>query len=951
MLSLSKDDVRMQATAGNKDEALAVLCDILVEDGLVDAAYLQGLKDRETQSSTYLGQGIAIPHGMPSSRDSIKQTGVRLVHFADGVVWNDAGDKVHLAVVIAAKSDEHLQILQNLTKVLSDDVSDAIANARQADNVIDALNAKKQFIQQARLICLDVPAVDEDELYLQALQQLKAQNLISSIFLPKHEPSKLSHALSCVVLENHPALKGSALAIAANQTQALAVVSATASIDKDALEQAYDVLMSDEFAQAITQGDKAAVLTLLGIDHQDGWVSASVVLPIAHGLHARPATALSELAKQADGDVKVCVDDGDYVSAKSLTRLLSLGAGMGQTLTFIAKPQTDAAALLPKLVEAVQAGLGDEVVPITKTASKTTPAQDLADLAALSDTKVDHLPILDGEKIPAIAAAAGLAVGKAYVIKPLQFDYPMTADVPADELARLNAAIDAVKNELAALIADAKKAQIAQIFSAHLALLDDEEITTGAYADIQAGKSAPAAWHGFIEKLANAQAALGNHLLAERAQDLRDIGQKVLLKLLNQQIATAPDSPYVLIKEDLLPSDVANLDPACVAGIITAVGGASSHSAIIARALGIPALVGAGGGVLTIENETTVLLDGSQGWFVVRPDEQMVSDCQQAQIRYREQKRLAGEQAHLPAITLDNHRIEVAANLGNVADTADAVTNGAEGVGLLRTELVFMSHTQIPDIDTQIADYEQVFDALDGKPLVVRVLDIGGDKALPYLPMAAEENPFLGLRGIRLLLAHPQMLRSQLTALILASKGRDLRIMFPMIGRIEEWRAARAILDEVLAEYPHDNLQVGIMLEVPSAAVLASHFAKEVDFFSIGTNDLTQYVLAIDRGHPQLSKDADGLHPSILTLIHQVVQAAHAHGKWVGVCGELACDAKAVPILLGLGVDELSMSSGAIALVKAQIRTLSFANAKTLAKQALQCQTASQVRQLTEGAL
>ena len=324
----------------------------------------------------------------------------------------------------------------------------------------------------------------------------------------------------------------------------------------------------------------------------------------------------------------------------------------------------------------------------------------------------------------------------------------------------------------------------------------------------------------------------------------------------------------------------------------------------------------------------------------------MVNDCQIAQANFAKRKALAKEQAFQPAITKDGHRVEIAANLSNVNDAQLAVKNGAEAVGLLRTELVFMAHHNMPDVQTQILDYQKVFNDLEDRPLVVRTLDVGGDKPLPYLPMPAEENPFLGVRGIRLTLEQPKLLKDQLTALIVASKGRDLRIMFPMIGRIEEWRAAKAILDDVLQEYPHDNLQAGIMMEVPSAAIMAEDFAKEVDFFSVGTNDLTQYTLAIDRGHPALSKDTDGLHPSILRLIDKTVQAAHAYGKWVGVCGELASDEKAVPILLGLGVDELSMSSTSIALTKAQIRELNLQECQTLAKKALSCTTSQEVRTL-----
>ena len=940
MLSLTADSVRMQATARSKEEALSVLCEILVADGLTTPEYLQGLKDRENQSSTYLGQGIAIPHGTPDSRSSIKKTGVRLVHFADGVQWNDAGDVVYLAVVIAAQSDEHLQILQSLTRALNDDVATQIQQATTAEALIEALGATKKPLRLSdALIITDSLASDVDELYLQAAQLLKKQGVISSLFLPKHTPTQLSDAVSAVILEEQQGIHQSALAMVANAKQALAVITAEKSVDRAALSQLLDTLMSQSLADAIHQKDTQLTLQLLGIQNQANWPSASVVLANDHGLHARPATALAALTKSMDGEIKVAVDAGEYVSAQSLTRLLSLGAIKGQTLKFIAEPDTEAALMLDKVIEAVRSGLGESVSPVV-----SHDADQTSDVSTINNS----IGIKPGVRHKAINASQGLAVGGAHIIKPVHYHYPMTAQFPEAEMAKLQEAIAAVKADLQVVIKTAKNPQIAEIFAAHLALLDDDEMLRGVKEGLQEGLSAPAAWHAMIEELASAQAALANQLLAERAQDLKDIGQKVLSKLVGETQAAPPDAPYVLIKEDLLPSDVANLDPTSVAGIITAVGGASSHSAIIARTLGIPALVGAGQSVLEIHGGTSVLLDGGAGWFVVEPSDEMIAECREIQAARREMMRKAALVAKEPAITTDGHRVEVAANLGNVADTANAVASGAEGVGLLRTELVFMSHTQIPDIKTQVADYAQVFEALEGKPLVVRVLDIGGDKALPYLPMAAEENPFLGLRGIRLLLAKPELLRAQLTALIVASEGRDLRIMFPMIGRIEEFFAAKAILDEVLVQYPHDKLQVGIMLEVPSAAVMAHQFAKEVDFFSIGTNDLTQYVLAIDRGHPVISKDADGLHPSILQLIHQAVTAAHREGKWVGVCGELAADPDAVPLLVGLGVDELSMSAKSIAMTKAMIREMQYSQMQALAMQALECQTAEQVRQLVK---
>lgn len=950
MLSLTPTDVRMNAHASSKDEALSLLAQIFVEDGLAQTGYLEGLLARESQASTYLGQGIAIPHGTPNVRELIYHTGVRLVHFADGVTWNDEGDKVYLMVGICAKSDEHLSILKQLTGVMSEDISDKVRHAKTADDIIMLLSSKnkKSLFLHETLIKTDVLASDIDELYYSAVKNLKDHKALQSTIGISPQFIPLSSGRSLIygaILESSEVSRSAVALSVANKAvshqganvRALAVIASGDDVDTVALSHVYDVLMDGDFADNVGQMNAGQIADKLGAIREPSWQSASVVIPMIQGLHARPATALSELAKTAQGDIKVAVDKGAYVSAKSLSRLLSLGAGFGQTLTFMAEPQTDAVALLPKIIEAVKAGLGDDIQVVAQSA---TPS--------ITPKTTNTQPIIHGQKMPAVSASRGLAVGRAYVFEAMRFDYPMTASNPKEEVARLNLAIDDAKEDLKFLVENAQKASIAKIFTAHLALLEDDEIIHGAKDGIDEGLSAASSWHTHIEKMAKTQESLNNRLLAERAGDLRDIGQRVLCYLTGQTPKATPSEPYVLIQEDLLPSDVAKLNPELVVGVVTALGGASSHSAIVARALGIPCVVGAGLDVLKVQDGDTVLLDGTNGWFVVRPDETLVTDCLAKQEAFAEREAKALVLAHEPATTTDGHRVEVAVNIGNVNDTADAVKQGAEAVGLLRTELVFMSHTQVPDIDTQIADYTKVFDALEGRPLVVRTLDVGGDKPLPYLPMPAEENPFLGVRGIRLSLETPELLKSQLIALIRASQGRDLRIMFPMVGRIEEWRSAKAILDEVLAEYPHDKLQVGIMVEVPSVAIMAEHFAEEVDFFSIGTNDLTQYTLAIDRGHPVISKHADGLHPSILQLIYHTVASAHAHGKWVGICGELAGDERAVPILLGLGVDELSMSAKSIALVKAQVRELTLADCQALANQALTCQTAQEVRALTE---
>ncbi|EXS10765.1 phosphoenolpyruvate-protein phosphotransferase [Acinetobacter sp. 883425] len=717
----------------------------------------------------------------------------------------------------------------------------------------------------------------------------------------------------------------------------LVCIAANEQLDSQRFNRLIDILFNPEQVAQLDQTQAPnEIAKIIGADVIPDWPHRSVVLANAHGLHARPATHLVNLTKSFQGDIQVAVDEGNFVSAKSLTRLLALGCKRGQTLRFIAEPETDAVDALDKVILAVQQGLGEEVEPIKS-----------------SDIKVEQSSEIPSHSKPlstntGIAASSGLAFGPVHVIKPKVYQYERMGLSVKAEKEKLDIALHAVKNNIHQVIAKSEVAEIKQIFQAHLEMLDDPDLINGVYQKINLNLSAPAAWHEHIEAAAKEQAALPDRLLAERATDLRDIGDRVLAQLCGEVIIEEPKEPYILIMYDVGPSDVARLNKDRVAGILTAVGGASAHSAIVARALGIPAIVGAGDQVLDIEQKSSLLINGDTGAFILNPNAQQIEQAKQERDLQKKIREEAERHSQEPAITLDQHQIEIAANLGKVQATAHAVEYGAEAIGLLRTELVFMAHSSAPSEATQEADYRIVLDALAGRPLVVRTLDVGGDKPLPYLPIAEEENPFLGLRGIRLTLRQPELLRQQLIALLKAADDRPLRIMFPMIGRVEEWRAAKTILDEVKAAHPCTNLQVGIMIEVPSAALLAPILAKEVDFFSIGTNDLTQYTLAIDRGHPILSAEADGLHPSILQLIDQTVKAAHKYGKWVGICGELAADPKAVPILMGLGVDELSMSPNSIPLVKAQIRTLNYSQAQVLAKRALECDSATAVRQLSE---
>jgi phosphocarrier protein FPr len=437
--------------------------------------------------------------------------------------------------------------------------------------------------------------------------------------------------------------------------------------------------------------------------------------------------------------------------------------------------------------------------------------------------------------------------------------------------------------------------------------------------------------------------------LAARAADIRDVGNRILKLLAGDGAANDmqwPSHPVVLIAHDLTPSDTATLDPQKVLGFATVAGGPTAHSAIIARALGLPAVVSVGADLLEIEDGTAVILNGSNGIIQVNPDETAQKEARSRQAAAKQKQQDARAQAAESAITLDNHQIEIAANIGGLADAQKANQSGAEGVGLLRTEFLFLDRATPPSEEEQFNVYRQIAEAMEGKPVIIRTLDIGGDKPLPYVKVPPEDNPFLGERGLRLCLARPELLREQLRAILRAAQYGSLRIMFPMVADMSEWYQAKAMVDEIRAELSAPVVPVGIMIEIPAAALLADLFAREVDFFSIGTNDLTQYTLAMDRMHPTLASKSDGLHPAVLRLIDATVRGAHAAGKWVGVCGELGADPQAAPILLGLGVDELSVSVPSIALVKAQIRTLTLKNAKQLAAKALACATAGEVRAL-----
>jgi phosphoenolpyruvate-protein phosphotransferase len=669
--------------------------------------------------------------------------------------------------------------------------------------------------------------------------------------------------------------------------------------------------------------------------------SEAVVIPNATGLHARPAAVLANLAKRFKS--RVLLQRGeDQANAKSVVSLMGLEIGYGDKVVLVAQGP-DAAEAIAALTPELASGLGDE-------GAKPAPAPATTEIAA--DAAPAPRPrSTDPNLLLGVSASPGLAVGKVFQIHREEIPVQELGEEPNKERRRLDDAVDLAMVQLQALQAQLQSQADpakAAIFAAHQELLEDPDLMDIAESAIAKGKSAAFGWQRAYTTHAERLAGLRNSLLAGRANDLRDVGRRVLAIITGHPVEEPEIPPEsILIAEELTPSDTAKLDRTRVLGFCTVGGGATSHVAIIARSLDIPAVAGIEPRALDLPNGSPVILDGSQGQLRLNPDPTEVERISTLKQRMAEKREADLAAAHEPAVTSDGHRIEVVANIGGEKDARRSVELGGEGVGLLRSEFLYLDRSSAPSEEEQVQIYSDIAKALDGRPMIIRTLDVGGDKPLPYLPLPREENPFLGVRGIRVGLDRPEILRTQLRAILRAAQGNRLRVMFPMVAMLEEIRSAKGVLAEERAKTGITApMEVGIMVEVPAAAVMAEQFAREVDFFSIGTNDLTQYTLAMDRGHPKLAPMADAMNPAVLRLIARTVEGAHANGRWVGVCGGIASDPQAVPILVGIGVDELSVSVPAIPAVKAEVRARSLDECKALAQQALAQDTAAGVRAL-----
>ncbi|MGM0753581.1 MAG: phosphoenolpyruvate--protein phosphotransferase [Bacillota bacterium] len=551
-----------------------------------------------------------------------------------------------------------------------------------------------------------------------------------------------------------------------------------------------------------------------------------------------------------------------------------------------------------------------------------------------------------------IAASNGIAIAKAYrLVEPdLSFE-KKSVDNAEKEVSRFQEAIATSKSELEA-IRDKARVDLgedkAQIFEAHLLVLSDPELLTPIEDKVKSENvNAEFALKETADMFVSMFESMDNEYMKERAADIRDVTKRVLSHLLGVQIANPSmvTEEVIVIAEDLTPSDTAQLNREFVKGFTTDIGGRTSHSAIMARSMEIPAVVGTKSITSSVENGDMIIVDGLNGEVHINPTPEVIEEYKKEHARYEEQKAEWAKLVNEPTVSKDGEHVELAANIGTPKDLEGVINHGGEGVGLYRTEFLYMGRDELPSEDEQYEAYKAVLEGMEGKPVVVRTLDIGGDKELPYLNLPKEMNPFLGYRAIRLCLDEQDIFRTQLRALLKASPFGNLKIMFPMISNLQEFREAKSILEEekkALLENGTnvaDHIEVGIMVEIPSTAVMADVFAKEVDFFSIGTNDLIQYTMAADRMNERVSYLYQPYNPAILRLVKMVIDAAHKEGKWAGMCGEMAGDEIAVPILLGLGLDEFSMSATSILRARSQIRQLNRSEMKELAEQALQLDT------------
>lgn len=669
-----------------------------------------------------------------------------------------------------------------------------------------------------------------------------------------------------------------------------------------------------------------------GTGDVDQLVSDPVTITNPNGIHARPAARLADVAKSFEAEILIEIEERS-ASAVSPFALMGLDLVRGSQVRVAARG-ADAENAISAVVAAIAGGLGES-------ASESTAVEAV------------HHVSQDENELGGVGASPGVAIGR---VKVRRVEVPAFAERASDcaaERNSLGAAISRAQAGIRQEQADFTKngeEEKAQIFSAHLELLDEQALIEEALDGINQGASAPGAWQSVIASRVEQLSRLKSARLRERADDMKDIGNRVLFALLGQEVPKLGlTNESILVCEDLTPSTVAALSADSIGAIVTSAGGATSHAAIIARSMGVPYVAAVGPGALELKDGAQLIVDGSEGSVRLAPHESQLAIARDKILAERAAAEEAMSRTFESANTLDGFSVEVGANIGNAKDALAAVEKGCDGVGLLRSEFLFMKRREAPTEEEQGAEYEAIAQALGPeRSFVIRTLDVGGDKPLAYLPQPEEENPFLGIRGLRLSLKHPEMFRVQIRAALRAARYTKLNLMFPMVAQRDEFLRARdLVLEEMRAtEVAQERVAIGVMVEVPSAALNARWLAKEADFFSIGTNDLTQYTLAMDRGHSELSLQADALDPAVLRLIQMTAEAAHAEGKWVGVCGGLAAELLATPLLVGMKLDELSVPAPVIPELKDRVRGLKLCECEALAEGVLAQPSARAVRAL-----
>ena len=826
-LTVSSQQILLQAQVTTKDDVLELISQNLSSLGLVSGDYLEALRGREEKVSTYLINGVAIPHGVNEAKDQVIQTGVFIVQAPQGVVWNDKGDVARLIVGIAAKGQDHLSLLQRLTEVVMDEgLADKLASTTNKNDILNALNA---------------------------VEQKESEQL------------------------------------------------------------------------------------------EDYSVTAEATVADSQGMHARPASLIAEQAAKFSGtDIRIR-NDQRTATAKSMASLLSMGASQSDVLIISAQgPEADQAVQV--LAEMINRGLDDEEE------QDNASYHPLDVLSALSDVQCRMT-------ISGSAASPGITMAPAFRLQAGKIKYEEDGQDPKEEAKLFSTALTEAAQQLDELKANlqSRAPNEAAILHAQKQLLQDELVLTDSEKFIVNGKTAAWSFHQAIEKQVESLKTVDNERLRARIADLIDVRDRVVALMVPAVSAVEyPQTDFVLMAKDLTPSQTAGLHGLKVRGICTELGGPNSHMAILARALGIPAVVGLGEGKLqNIEDGDLIIVDPQASSIYVDPDEATQKNGVELIAQWEQIRKAEDAQKHKAAETLDGHHIDVVCNIANPEDAKLVLEHGGEGVGLLRTEFLFESSTAEPTVEEQCQSLKAIIEELGTRQLIVRTTDIGGDKPVSWLHIPHEDNPFLGMRGVRLSFKYEDMFRRQLEAIYQAAVWQTettgstgLHIMFPMIGRMSEWKKARDIAESVRSRLNAPQLPLGIMVEVPSAVMIADDLAKDVDFFSIGSNDLTQYVLAIDRLHPDLCCEADSYHPALLKMTEMTVKAAQAHGKWVGVCGNAAASPNLATLLVGLGVTELSVSPANVAAVKNIIRAVSYSKLQEKAKKALQLESSEAVMEL-----